>query len=255
MQYSALLLLALAVSVGANNSFNTWAVRFGKTYGSNAAYEKALAAFATSEAFIADHPSEATYSVALNEFSDLTWVEFRSMMRLGQPRAETLTRTKSKHVHSCDDECAASNPAEVDWVAAGAVTDVKNQGNCGSCWAFSTTGALEGAFQIAGNDLTSFSEQQLVDCSKTNNGCEGGVSRAPASMSPWSVVSPLRPAPSPLTPTPPPPSRSWTARSTSWRTTVVSARRRTTGTWGWTRAARSARATLSRARLRRLTPM
>merc|ERR1711937_1018287 len=104
-----------------------------------------------------------------NQFADLTTEQYRVAAGLGYKKMNSGLPHLGVHEYA-GEELAAS----VDWTTQGAVTPVKDQGQCGSCWAFSTTGGMEGAWQIGTGSLTSMSEQQLVDCSTQNAGCNGG---------------------------------------------------------------------------------
>merc|ERR1712227_1174781 len=112
---------------------------------------------------------EETYFQGGNQFTDMTLEEVQALPMFGFVKPESAGPNLGTHEWN-GEELAAS----VDWRSKGAVTPVKNQGQCGSCWAFSTVGGLEGAWEIGTGTLTSMSEQQLVDCSKANNGCGGG---------------------------------------------------------------------------------
>merc|ERR1719489_347096 len=114
----------------------------------------------------AHNQGEHSWTMGITQFADMTPKEFK--LYIGSRRFE---HKPSETKFEAPKDWVSSS---VDWVTKGAVTPVKNQGQCGSCWSFSTTGAMEGAWQVATNKLVSLSEEQLVECSKQNNGCQGG---------------------------------------------------------------------------------
>ena len=113
-----------------------------------------------------------TWFERLNQFSDLTHAEFKARYVGGKRRAGKAAAVSAARALPS----AAAPPASVDWRAQGAVTPVKDQGQCGSCWAFATTVATEGATFVNSSKLISLSEEQIVSCDKAdgNAGCNGG---------------------------------------------------------------------------------
>lgn len=122
---------------------------------------------------INEHNADATqtFTLGMNHFGDMTNTEFRAYVtkfRKSENKTVGATFLKPSGLHL---------PDKVDWREQGAVTEVKNQGHCGSCWSFSTTGSVEGQWFKKSGTLVSLSEQQLVDCSSSfgNHGCNGGL--------------------------------------------------------------------------------
>jgi cathepsin L len=162
-------LVSAEVSAQDTALFQAWMQNHGKVYQSAEEHAYRLSVFAGHAEFVRQHDAEARgFTVALNQFADLTTEEFSSIynrMNITVPMGED------------PEPIMVAVPATVDWRKQGAVTGVKNQGQCGSCWSFSTTGSVEGAHKIATGSLVSLSEQNLVDCSvpQGNEGCNGGL--------------------------------------------------------------------------------
>lgn len=151
-------------------AFTSWKMQYGKTYGTSTedAYRKKV--FTDNYYLVQESNSnpEYTFTLKLNQFADLTGEEFKSQYTgLKKSALRTPTQIPYTGVTGID--------ANVDWRNEGGVNAVKNQGQCGSCWAFSAVCAMEYADFAANGTLNIFAEQELVDCDRTDSGCSGGL--------------------------------------------------------------------------------
>ena len=112
-----------------------------------------------------------TYKLGINNFTDMTFKEFKGIYLKLKINPYSKNYTMSNYISKKD-----PIPSNIDWRADGLVTNVKDQGQCGSCWAFSAIGAIEGQHAKKYGELVSLSEQNLVDCALNYScdGCEGG---------------------------------------------------------------------------------
>jgi len=151
------------------NLWSSWKLQFGKEYEDAATEAHRFAVFQANKIRIdAWNAAGNTAVLALGPFADLTNEEFAAMYTGAFPADEETVAANTLELDT------VGAPDSWDWRTQGAVTPVKNQGQCGSCWAFSTVACVEGLYKINGHALTSFSEQQIVDCSTANYGCNGG---------------------------------------------------------------------------------
>lgn len=134
-------------------------------------FNENLAKIVAFNAESAQSNDSSSVKLALNQFAHLTTAEYQQMLGLKKIKTSKKAAAKAPCMNS-----TGAHPTK-DWREDGVVNAVKDQGQCGSCWAFSTIAPIETAYAIKTGKLLSFSEQALVDCDKTSEGCNGGYMR------------------------------------------------------------------------------
>ncbi|XP_070788008.1 cathepsin L2-like [Pituophis catenifer annectens] len=169
--------LSTALDPTLEGTWRDWKATHGKEYALEEEESYRRAVWEENLQMIQDHNSQAdrgkhSYKLGMNHFGDMTNEEINKKLYCLLP---DLDLASQKNIVTFKSSENLQIPLRVDWRAKGFVTEVKDQGECGSCWAFSATGALEGMYFKKTGKLISLSEQNLMDCSKENHGCQGGL--------------------------------------------------------------------------------
>jgi C1A family cysteine protease len=159
----------------ADSAFLRYLAKYSKSYETQEEYEMRRAIFEQRMSEIADHnaQNDQTWFMTLNELSDMMPLEIQNMMG-GGIDGEHREHLPAIEEQEEDGQVYVRAGTPVDWRSK--MNAVRNQGQCGSCWSFAATASLEGRYAIKKGAKVLLSEQQMVDCSTANNGCNGGWS-------------------------------------------------------------------------------
>ncbi|XP_058092333.1 senescence-specific cysteine protease SAG39-like [Magnolia sinica] len=158
--------------VSMSDRHQQWMAQYDRTYKDAAEKELRFKIFKDNVEFIEsfNNAGDRSYKLSVNEFADQTNEEFRATRNGFRPAQTSASRATSFMYEN------VTVPASMDWRKKGAVTPIKDQGQCGCCWAFSAVAATEGITQLKTGKLLSLSEQEVVDCDTNgeDQGCAGG---------------------------------------------------------------------------------
>ena len=178
--YLTLFLLSLSFAssvseLSAAHQFSAFREKFHKIYSDSTEAQYRLQVFKDNLEFIQQRNSEQhSYVLGVTPFTDLTLEEFRTRFVLN---SKIVSKRKEMNLQQTYSTSLSSStlPQDIDWRSAGAVSSVKDQASCGSCWAFAAVGSIEGAYYQKTGKLVDLSPQYLVDCDYSDTGCSGGL--------------------------------------------------------------------------------
>jgi len=160
-----------------DQAFNEFETKFGREYNiTNGEREYRRLIFISNMKYISEfnnNGQEHSFTLGVGPFADKTFEEFDLYSTRGRLPEHQSEWGNLPNLGTVDTPLAWT-PTSIDWVSKGAVTSVKDQGSCGSCWTFASTGCLEGHYQIMTGKLAELSQQQLLDCDTASDRCDGG---------------------------------------------------------------------------------